>query len=89
MDQILAYMYMMLEEAKGKLIVNRRCCGRLGKDVQLFDGVSDWFARVNEYAGSRGLTAGALYHLFRSQGDHRGHADCEGVQGDLRRVVLL
>ena len=55
MDQILAYMYMMLEEAKGKLIVNRSMLRALGKDVQLFDGVSDWFARVNEYARSRGL----------------------------------
>ena len=41
MDQILAYMYMMLEEAKGKLIVNRNMLRALGKDVQLFDGVSD------------------------------------------------
>ena len=55
MDQILAYMYMMLEEAKGKLIVNRNMLRALGKDVQLFDGVSDWFARVNAYAESRGL----------------------------------
>ena len=55
MDQILAYMYMMLEEAKGKLIVNRSMLRALGKDVQLFDGVSDWFARVNEYARSGGL----------------------------------
>ena len=46
---------MMLEEAKGKLIVNRSMLRALGKDVQLFDGVSDWFARVNEYARSRGL----------------------------------
>ena len=56
MDQILAYMYMMLEEAKGKLIVNRSMLRALGKDVQLFDGVSDWFARVNDYAQSKGLT---------------------------------
>ena len=55
MDQILAYMYMMLEEAKGKLIVNRSMLRALGKDVQLFDGVSDWFARVNDYAESKGL----------------------------------
>ena len=55
MDQILAYMYMMLEEAKGKLIVNRSMLRALGKDVQLFDGVSDWFARVNDYAEIKGL----------------------------------
>ena len=48
-------MYMMLEEAKGKLIVNRSMLRALGKDVQLFDGVSDWFARVNDYAESKGL----------------------------------
>ena len=56
MDQILAYMYMMLEEAKGKLIVNRNMLRALGQDVQLFDGVSDWFARVNAYAEEKGLT---------------------------------
>ncbi len=56
MDQILAYMYMMLEEAKGKLIVNRNMLRALGRDVQLFDGVSDWFARVNAYAEEKGLT---------------------------------
>ena len=56
MDQILAYMYMMIEEAKGKFIVNRQMLRDLGKDVQLFDGVSTWFSRVNAYAESRGLT---------------------------------
>lgn len=74
MDQILAYMYMMIEEAKGKFIVNRQMLRDLGKDVQLFDGVSTWFSRVNAYAESRGLTPGALYHLLRLEGDHRGHA---------------
>ena len=31
MDQILAYMYMMLEEAKGKLIVNRQYAAGAGQ----------------------------------------------------------
>ena len=53
MDQILAYMYMMIEEAKGK-----------------FDVV---FPR-QRLRGKPWADAGALYHLLRLEGDHRGHA---------------
>ena len=57
MDQILAYMYVMLEEARGRLLINREKLRELGKDVQLFDGVKTWFSRVNAYADSLGLKA--------------------------------
>lgn len=57
MDQILAYMYMMLKEARGKLLVNRQMLRALGRDVKLFSGVDTWFSRVNGYALQKGLTA--------------------------------
>lgn len=57
MDQILAYMFVMAEEAKGRLILNRNMLRELGKDVQLFDGVATWFQRVNDYAEKMGLQA--------------------------------
>ena len=83
MDQILAYMYMMLEEAKGKLIVNRNMLRALGKDVQLFDGVSDWFARVNEYARSRGLQP-EHYIIFPAS---RRSSRARRLRGNSRRFT--
>ena len=56
MDQILAYMYNMIEKSEGKQVVTRDSLRALGKSVKLFNGVATWFKRVNEYANSRGLT---------------------------------
>lgn len=54
MDQILAYMYMMLEEAdKAKLAVRRSDFRKFGAMVKLFPGVHDWFGRINAYAESK------------------------------------
>lgn len=55
MDPILSYMYNMLEKSEGKQLVTRDSLTALGKGVKLFDGVSTWFSRVNEYASSLGL----------------------------------
>jgi 2-hydroxy-3-keto-5-methylthiopentenyl-1-phosphate phosphatase len=55
MDQILAYMYLMLEEAKGKMLLNRQEFNRLGRSVKLFEGVDTWFKRVNTYGKNMGV----------------------------------
>ena len=57
MDQILAYMYVMCQEAKGKLLFTRETLQALGKNVLLFEGVKTWFRRINEYAAKRGMEA--------------------------------
>lgn len=57
MDQILAYMLVMLREAEGRLLITRDILRKLGKDVELFPGVESWFERVNGYAAVRGLCA--------------------------------
>lgn len=57
MDQILAYMYVMIEEAKGKLLITRKTLQNLGHGVELFEGVDTWFERVNKYAEERGMVA--------------------------------
>jgi hypothetical protein len=57
MDQILAYMYVMLEESKGKLLVTHDTLRALGKEVKLFSGVKTWFKRVNAYAEKIGMQA--------------------------------
>lgn len=57
MDQILAYMYVMRKEARGKLLITRETLRELGRDVKLFDGVDSWFNRVNAYAAKLGMQA--------------------------------
>jgi hypothetical protein len=49
MDDILAYMYLMLGKAKiAKKSVRCRDFKKLGKDLEFFPGVENWFARVNQ-----------------------------------------
>lgn len=55
MDGILAYMLVMIQQARGKMLINREAFRSLGGSVELFDGVSDWFDRINAYGGSLGL----------------------------------
>lgn len=57
MDPILAYMMVMIEQARGKLLLNRSAFQALGREVTLFVGVASWFARVNAYAERLGLSA--------------------------------
>jgi len=51
MDEILAYMHLMLEKARnaGKRI-NRQAFQEHGKKIEFFDGIPDWFDRINKYA---------------------------------------
>ena len=56
MDQILAYMYVMLTEARGKKLLNRSEFTKLGESVELCPGVDTWFDRVNAYGESLGLS---------------------------------
>src|SRR5882724_5885278 len=56
MDQILAYMYVMLEEAdKAKIRVRKADFKGYGTGIELFPGVTDWFKRINAYAKGRGV----------------------------------
>ena len=55
MDQNLAYMFKMREEAKGNLVLNRKALEKYGSEVELFPGVESWFNRINTYAQERGI----------------------------------
>lgn len=55
MDQNLAYMYKMVEEAEGKLIFNKAELEEYGSKVALFPGVEDWFERIREYGEENGV----------------------------------
>lgn len=66
MDQILAYMHMMLEEArKAKVAVRKSDFKQFGANITLFPGVADWFKRINAYAKSKGVR---LEHFIISSG---------------------
>ena len=62
-DAILAYMYLMCDEAKKHDIKIRRAdFARFGRGVKFFKGLvakngCDWFSRINAYAASKGATA--------------------------------
>lgn len=66
MDQILAYMHLMLAEAhKAHVAVRKSDFKSFGKSIQLFPGVQDWFHRINAYAKSKGVR---LDHFIISSG---------------------
>ena len=57
MDGLLAYMYTMIEECRTQNIrLDRDFLVRCGHDMQLFPGVQDWFARINAFGESLGVT---------------------------------
>ena len=50
MDNILAYMYKMVEKAREKKVpITRETFREMGRSVEFFDGVLSWFDRINEY----------------------------------------
>ncbi len=65
MDQILAYMLTILQEAEGRMLLTRDVFNELGRDVKLFDGLDTWFKRINEYAKSLGVV---VEHYIISSG---------------------
>ncbi len=68
MDGVLAYMYMMLKKARELNIpVTKRDLEKMGKDIELFPGVKNWFKRINEYGEKLGLK---IEHYVISSGLH-------------------
>lgn len=55
MDQNLAYMYTMIQKARGKFIFNRKTLMDYGAKVSLFPGVDTWFKRIREYGETKGV----------------------------------
>ena len=56
MDNILAYMYKMVEKAKEKRVpITRDTFQEMGGKVEYFDGVKTWFERINAYGEKVGV----------------------------------
>jgi len=50
MDGILAYMFLMLDKARtAKQSISRRKFVALGRSLEFFPGVEEWFERINQY----------------------------------------
>lgn len=65
MDQILAYMLTILQEAQGRMPLTRNVFNELGRDVKLFKGLDSWFERINEYGEKLGVV---VEHYIISSG---------------------
>ena len=66
MDSILAYMYVMIFEARRRgMRLSRGTFNRQGEKVELFPGMDTWFDRVNTYGDALGFT---VEHYVLSSG---------------------
>ena len=56
MDPVLAYLYFMLKKAGERGVrVTRDAFVALGRGIEYYPGVEDWFARINAYGKERGV----------------------------------
>ena len=55
MDENLAYMYLMIQKAKGKVLFTRGTLASYGAKVELFPGVTEWFDRITAYGLEHGV----------------------------------
>ncbi len=65
MDQILAYMLTILQEAEGRMPLTKTVFNELGRDVKLFSGLDTWFDRINQYGDELGVV---VEHYIISSG---------------------
>jgi haloacid dehalogenase-like hydrolase len=82
-DEILVYMWRMLEVARDKQkAVTRDLLVEHGRKTPLFAGVETWFDRIDAYAANAGLT---LEHYVISSGIEEMIAGCK-IYGAFKKV---
>lgn len=82
MDMNLAYMLTMVRKAKGKFYVTRQALARHGAEIKLYDGVTDWFARINAYGADRGIL---VEHYIISSG-LKEMIEGTAIAGQFRKI---
>ena len=56
MDQVLAYMYLMFKKtADNNQTIKKEYLNNIGKDIELFPGLVEWFERINQYGADLGM----------------------------------
>ena len=65
-SEILCYMKLMITEASHKgLLLTKSSLKEYGKNVELFQGVKDWFTLINKYGADNGII---IEHYINSSG---------------------
>lgn len=65
-SSILSYMKLMIDEAlKNNIALTRESFVSFGKNIELFEGVREWFSLINEYGKSHGVI---VEHYINSSG---------------------
>ena len=65
-DMTLTYMARMIQEARSTgLSLKREAFQESGRRITLYDGVKEWFGRINAYAAERGVR---MLHYINSSG---------------------
>lgn len=82
-DGILAYMYIMIQEAERKARpFTREDLVEKGRQVELFPGVEDWFARINAFGESQGVQ---VEHYVISSG-LREIIEGSSISGEFKEI---
>ncbi len=83
MDKILAYMYLMLKKAREvEKPIRRENFVEMGKEIDLFPGVFEWFDRITEYGKTRNLT---IEHYIISSG-LKEIIEGSGIRDKFRKI---
>lgn len=65
-DEILAYMYLMLEKANQQQIrISKKDFENFGKNIEFFEGIDTWFDRINKYGKTKNIK---IEHYIISSG---------------------
>ena len=84
MDQTLAYMYKMLEEAQGHFYPTKDVLAGYGAKVQMYPGVEDWFGRIKKYGEERNI---CIEHYIISSGlQEMIEGTAMAKNGDFKRI---
>ena len=69
-DPLITYMHLMYKKAKEHNVrIDREDLVQLGRDVEMFAGVEEWFDEINSYVGLRAETQGVtVRHYLVSSG---------------------
>lgn len=82
-DSILTYMAKMIEGARANgLPLTREGFRSAGKNIEFFEGVREWFGRINEYGAERGLN---IEHYINSSGI-REIIEGTDIAGEFRNI---
>ena len=82
MDDNLAYMYMMIEKAHGRVLFTKKTLAEYGARVELFPGVEGWFERIRQY----GLAQGVIVEQYIISSGLKEMIEGTAVAGAFKKI---